>query len=287
MSPNIQWSLGVSLFDSMYSRVGLSFTITAAKPLDWVLTSGYRHRTWKGKEKELLWSPATYEPYATRKKANVKQVSCMVFDVDDGTPFEYHRLFADYFYFAHTTASHTPELNKWRLVLPLKEPVPAKEWYRAWSLGQKLFKSRTGADIDGACKDPSRMYFVAPPLYMCRIITPKSYRNRLDLDWRSVPKKKPRTKIVSLTNRRARTIQSSEKKIKESLRSEPDSRQAAAVQLGASVSDDGIARGIKCPKCSRTQVWFCLDPTEKHTATCNHLNSCGWYGSVYDLLGSI
>ena len=288
------WDLGVTLFDNRFQRVGLSLTLNHQHPLDWVLNVGWSNRKWKGKDKEMLWSPAVYEPQATRKKANVVKVSCMVYDVDDGTPFEMHALFSDYYYYAHTTASSTPETPKWRLVLPLKKAVPGKEWGRAWEAGRRLFKDRTGSDIDGACKDPSRMYYVAPPKDMCQVATSSrkaftSYDEGvfLDLDWRSIEKPKPRNKVVSLTQRKAKTAKSSERKIMEALRSEPDSRKVAAERLGAQITGDGIARYIECPQCRKKDVWFCIDPSQKHTAQCNHRNSCGWYGSVYDLLKEI
>jgi len=285
------WDLGVTLFDNMYQKVGLSFTLNHQHPLDWVLNGGYQDRPWKGKQKEMLWSPAVYKPLSTRKKANVVKVTCMVYDIDDGTPFEMHALFSDFYYYAHTTASSTPELPKWRLVLPLKKPVPGKEWGRAWEAGRRLFKERTGAEIDGACKDPSRMYFIAPPRHMCQIATSSDkvmvgydIGEFLDLDWRSIEKPKPRNKVVNLTNRMARTAKTTERKIMEALKSEPESRRVAAERLGASITSDGIARYIECPNCKKKDVWFCIDPSQKHTATCNHKNSCGWYGSVYDLM---
>jgi hypothetical protein len=161
---------------------------------------------WKGKEKEMLWSPAVYEPQATRKKANVVKVTAWSTMSTTGHPFEMHALFSDFYYYAHTTASSTPETPKWRLVLPLKKAVPGKEWGRAWEAGRRLFKDRTGSDIDGACKDPSRMYFIAPPRHMCQVATSSrkaitSYDEGvfLDLDWKSIEKPKPRNKVVSLT----------------------------------------------------------------------------------------
>ena len=276
--------LTVSLFDNLFSRVGLSITLESNISLAWVLDFGHNPRPSREKKDQPLWSPASYEPLATRKKANVRDVSCMVYDVDDGTPFEYHHLFSDFRYIAHTTASHSDDHHKWRLVLPLEKNVAGKEWYRAWQCGRDLFKRRTGAEIDGACKDPSRMYYVAPPRFHRLWVDHTSSGEYLDLDWRSVPKRKPRNKVVTLTNRNARTAKTSERRIMEALKSEPDSRHRAALELQANISDDGIARGVICPKCSRADVWFAINPEQKHTATCNHQNSCGWYGSVYDLL---
>lgn len=292
--PVIEWSawdLGVTLFNNRYEKVGLSLTLNHQHPLDWVLNGGYVDRPWKGKDKEMLWSPAVYKPLSTRKKANVIKVTCMVYDVDDGTPFEMHALFSDYYYYAHTTASSTDDHPKWRLVLPLKKAVPGKEWGRAWEAGRRLFKERTGADIDGACKDPTRMYYIAPPREMCKVASSSRYQQVgfdmgefLDLNWQSIEKPKPRNKVVSLTQRTARTAKSSERKIMEALKCEPESRRIAAERLGATITSDGIARYIECPQCRKKDVWFCIDPSQKHTANCNHKNSCGWYGSVYDLM---
>ena len=278
--------LTVSLFDNLFSRVGHTMTLESHISLSWVLNFGYNKRPSSLKKDQPLWSPASYEPNATRKKANVKNVSCMVYDVDDGTSFEFHHLFSDYRYIAHTTDSHTKDHHKWRLILPLEHHVAGKEWYRAWQCGRDLFKRRTGAEIDGACKDPSRMYYVAPPRLRREYIDHSHIGDYLELDWRSVPKRKPKNKVVTMTNRKARTAKTSARRIMESLKCETESRQAAAIELGANISDDGIARGVMCPQCSRSDVWFAINPEQKHTATCNHKNSCGWYGSVFDLLST-
>jgi hypothetical protein len=72
--PVIEWSawdLGVTLFNNRFEKVGLSLTLNHQHPLDWVLNGGYVDRPWKGKDKEMLWSPAVYKPLSTRKKAHV------------------------------------------------------------------------------------------------------------------------------------------------------------------------------------------------------------------------
>ena len=274
----------VSLFDNRFERVPSMVTIDSEIALDHILNFGHKARKKLPKDKERLWSPAAYEPNATRKSANVIELSMMVFDVDDGTTFNHHYLFCDYRYYAHTTHSHTEDHHKWRLVLPFKKPIKRENWRRAWQAGKNLFQHRTGSDIDGACKDPARMYYIAPPFGEHLFFDGSQEGNFLKLNWESIPEEKPKNKIVTLTNRRAMTAKSSEYKIMMALKMEPESRQKAAEQLKANISDDGIARGIVCPSCGRPDVWFAINPAQKHVATCNHQNSCRWFGSVYDLL---
>jgi len=63
---------------------------------------------------------------------------------------------------------------------------------------------------------------------------------------------------------------------------------ASRVQLGRSLNaiikgSPETASGIQCPGCQRPSVWFFVSPDRKTSASCNHSNSCSWYGSLYDL----
>lgn len=59
----------------------------------------------------------------------------------------------------HTTWSHTPEHPKARVVFPLLEAVPAADWLEVWKAGAEWART-WGAEVDKACKDPSRLYFL-------------------------------------------------------------------------------------------------------------------------------
>jgi replicative DNA helicase len=107
-----------------------------------------------------LWSPTEYAPGATRAKANVLSVSCLVMDLDAGTaPESLTRKWdaAGLEYVAYSTHSHTPEHPKWRAVFPLREAVAAEAWPR---VHRRLTYALAPGLIDESCKDASRIYYL-------------------------------------------------------------------------------------------------------------------------------
>lgn len=71
------------------------------------------------------------------------------------------------------------------------------------------------------------------------------------------------------------------------LRVDPGTRERAALALGGMVAG-ASAKGIRCPSCGRPSVWWPIVPdAESQTARCHHLNSCGWWGRISDLLGGL
>jgi hypothetical protein len=92
-----------------------------------------------------LWSPALYMPDTKRGGENVIHLSCLVLDYDEGSSIENaSATWQDYFHLLHTTFSHRPERPKFRLILPLAEPVPAAEWHKVYEWAQE----RTGHTVD-------------------------------------------------------------------------------------------------------------------------------------------
>jgi HNH endonuclease len=73
------------------------------------------------------WSPTAYVAgCSTRSNNGVASVSTLVFDLDRMPPNP-GRL-GDVCWIAHTTWSYTAEAPRWRLVVPLAEPVRADSW---------------------------------------------------------------------------------------------------------------------------------------------------------------
>jgi hypothetical protein len=106
------------------------------------------------------WSPTRYAERAdSRSNAGVEAVSCLVFDCDRLEP-DWARL-APYGYLAHTTYQHTAERPRWRVVLPLAIPVPARQWARTW----RRAHAALCPEADPSCKDASRQYYLpsSPP----------------------------------------------------------------------------------------------------------------------------
>ena len=67
------------------------------------------------------------------------------------------------------------------------------------------------------------------------------------------------------------------------LNHDPEVRERAALRLEARIAG-GKASRIRCPQCGRLSVWFWLNPDDCRTASCNHQNSCGWWGFLDTLL---
>ncbi|MGB1275240.1 MAG: hypothetical protein ACPG77_05770, partial [Nannocystaceae bacterium] len=103
-----------------------------------------------------LWSPTCYRGGARRGSDGVEHISCLVLDYDDGdTTIEVaSATWERWYHIVHTTWSHRPEHPKFRVIVPLAEPVSASNWQRVWAWAEE----RTGMAIDPACKSVSHTY---------------------------------------------------------------------------------------------------------------------------------
>lgn len=92
-----------------------------------------------------LWSPALYPEDSTRGSENVIHLSCLVLDYDAGIPVaDALAVWQDYFCILHSTWSYTPAKPKFRLILPLAEPVTTADWSHFYLWAQE----RTGMTVD-------------------------------------------------------------------------------------------------------------------------------------------
>lgn len=113
-------------------------------------------------------SGPAFGPYSliqggTRRNTDVDAVSALVIDSDNGVPLDdLSARFPGLHAAIHTTHSHSPDMTKARVVIPLLMPVHLKEW-PAFLEGAK---AHFGPDIfDPATKDPARLYYLpsCPP----------------------------------------------------------------------------------------------------------------------------
>ena len=105
------------------------------------------------------WSPAIFKGQKLTND-NVVEISCAVFDIDEGLQWDTHKDFKKYQYIAHTSFSHTATKHKWRLVIPFTKPVPSHLWEGAWLQCKRFFFEHTGKVMDEKCKDARRFYFL-------------------------------------------------------------------------------------------------------------------------------
>lgn len=240
------------------------------------------------------WSPAIVGEGQRRANDNVQAVSCIVLDYDDGTSLDAALgPWLDWPCAWHTSWSHTDEVPRFRLVVPLERAVPARAWRWVWAWAA----ARASGGIDGACKDASRLYFLPavktadaprwaghhdPGGWLC------------DPDWHlasddelaragRAPEAVARRDEYQRTRPVVVGAQGATAALRDALRRDPVARQRAGEELGARMVAEA-ARGIRCPRCGRNSVWFPIAPDGAGGARCNHQNSCGWYGWLDELL---
>lgn len=105
-----------------------------------------------------LWCPVEFD--GTRKKRNVTQAHLVVLDLDDLSAEQIGAIKArvlehDVEAAMYTTHSHTPEAQRWRLLLSIAEPIKPKHWLSAWHYCVRTF----APEADQQCKDISRMFY--------------------------------------------------------------------------------------------------------------------------------
>jgi len=241
------------------------------------------------------WSPAVFAPGKPRAKSTAVALSSLVLDYDDGTPIDAAQAtWSDWPHIVHTSWSHAPEHPKFRLVLPLAEPIPAALWSRAWA-----WAAARAPQIDSACKDASRIYFLparpsADVPYEVRVHDEPS--GLLHLDARDLPDPVPDAFGGAAARPRVRRRSSlvgprgHSRAVQQALKRDPAVRRRAADALGLTVRGEGphaVAKGAACPRCGRPSVWWPIEPERMRGAACDHRNSCGWHGWIDQLFAEV
>jgi len=227
------------------------------------------------------WSPALYNKGARRGAVGVQSVSCLVLDYDDGmTIEEAAQLWRGLRAIAHTSWSHTTEAPRFRYILPLLEPISGKHWSAVW---REMWKQSGGADK--SCSDPSRLYFLPSVRrggwpFTGEVLYPTApFLDLAEVEVQAKRKRPPRRPMKRLSV-------SARPRARRDRLMEPGARQAVGVELGgviAGIGADARIVGVVCPQCGRADVWFPIEPRGKGAASCNHRNTCGWWGWLEDL----
>ena len=223
------------------------------------------------------WSPAVYTSGATRGTNGVVALTALVLDHDDALSIdEALHPWMDWPLLLHTSWSHRPEHPRFRIVLPLDRPVPARAWSRAW----RWASTRALHHIDPACKDPARLWLLpAMPTrdspYHARVHDPGG--ELLGLDWERLPPTPDEQPAFAVAREPAPAS------VRRLLRTSREHRERAARMLNARLNGRR-AEDVKCPACGRKSVWFWLEPGAQDGARCQHQHSCGWWGGLDELL---
>jgi len=243
------------------------------------------------KQQLPLWSPTVFKD-GQRAKMNAIEVHHLVFDMDDGiAPIDCWRLFTDWTVLAHSSFSHKPHHHKYRIVLPLAKPIPGSDWDRAAIAAATLWTDVVGRGEPDpkALKDRARVYFryaipssthpVNHPQHPSHIHQVHSHIGPLlELDYSDIVIEPPRPMTTT-------RVCMNGKASMEEVFMDARFRQRVANELGATIQGNE-ARYIVCPGCSRKAVHFSIEPSLTNSykwPTCNHQNSCGWWGSFTDL----
>ncbi len=138
-----------------------------------------------------LFSPAVFDP-PLRAKVNAKWLSLLVLDLDHAAKLGTIKSGLSQLrcaYIISSTHSHlrqtesNPEAEpRFRVVIPLAEPIPAARYRSLWS----HVKTRTGLNIDEAAKDESRIFYI-PSIATAESEYECSIEEGPFLDWKQLP----------------------------------------------------------------------------------------------------
>tara|TARA_R110000824_G_scaffold94756_2_gene228390 strand:+ start:2617 stop:3600 length:984 start_codon:yes stop_codon:yes gene_type:complete len=270
----------------------------------------------KGKGEVPAWSPTRYREGAKRGKADVLALSCLVLDYDSGTTIQ--TALNSWSWrpgILHTSWSHTEDHHRFRVILPLAEPVPAEDWGGVFSWADRWTRRCTNeseiqtpedyhratweSTIDTKCKDTGRLYYLpavraedwprfstawggysqgadgSPAVYL-GAHTPWSReltRHRQQVAESQRRRSAPRVR----TQHRNPVLSYSAER--DALKRCPQARAELGATLGGKLGAEQVRR-VPCPSCGRSSVWWQINPDSRATASCDHRNSCGWYGHL-------
>ena len=168
-----------------------------------------------------------------------------------------------------------------RLVWMLENPVPItdatpylKRWYR-------ILRQR-GLNPDPACCHWTQLYLAPqiPKRESHLDLYALECDSRLDFAPKIVSKKQAVLPAPAIDVHPSVVTST----IIERLHSDPESRKRFGVYLKAEVSETRVFH-VRCPDCHENSVWWLIIPEKgRHKyARCNHENSCGWWGHLYEL----
>lgn len=112
-----------------------------------------------GQTKHPGWSAAVLEPPA-RADENVVGMTAVVLDYDKSTTVEDALAhWREWYGFLHTSRRHTPESQRFRVILPLARIVTPDEYDIIWAWARELAVT-AGQEVDESTKNPSRFWYL-------------------------------------------------------------------------------------------------------------------------------
>ena len=250
-----------------------------------------------GKFNQISFSPGRFNGRVNNK--NCIDLHLMIFDVDEKLA-NVHRVIDSLHRFKikhilYTSSSHTNQKHRFRLVLPLREPIEKKYWKHVYEYALTWYESVFFHDADAKCKDPRRIFFTS---YKTNKDFKTSYldegrtydflsrgkelyeKEQAEIERLRLKRKEDFEKSIRITREKHwenANISHSDKieQAIKALKSDSKKRSALAVNLGCRV-DGNKASYFRCPFCKRRDAtYFWIDPGRSTGAYCHHANSCG------------
>jgi hypothetical protein len=275
------------------------------------------------KKNQAAWCPAVFRAGTSKMNNNCTHVTMMVIDVDGGYYFDDVQLTLEKLrlkFMMHTSFSCGPKYDRFRVVMPLLNPVPADEW-RFYHLGMVYWwnsfvhnswvipKERQKTDKDGLqfvdakAHDSSRAYFAGyrTKYWRCALHADDEgipewdkyaqwekaeYYAMLDKKKRDAEERRKKLEAFNKNLEGKRSSYSNTRKyVYEMLKTQRDWRAILASKLGAKIVQSPAgdrAERWDCPQCQRKDAtYFFIDGIANiSSAKCGHLKSCGWSGSL-------
>ena len=196
----------------------------------------------------------------------------------------------------HTSWSNSPIVNRFRIIFPLRRPIPAKEeiWkplYRAACSWLELASTSYGALTDSSTCDPSRAFYAAYDDLFFR----SDHIKGEFFDWEKLGSEQQVKEAAELERKRQEIRNRLEMKrshskhidgkhacfsdyrsyMRDLLKYDAVSRHKLATDLGCRIVGNRAER-FTCPACLRKDAtYFYIEPTTATSLFCGHVNSCG------------
>lgn len=178
----VEWEDMVDLF------VNSSHRITTTKEL----TPMFNSCNWKSiNDQTVITKETKYNKVFVAKTAkNVIDSSMLILDYDDGTSIaDVLEQLVDYKHIGYTSFSHTPEHNKFRVIIPLTQPIPANLMMKTKDSEHSVLPALFDifGHIDLTTFDSSRAFFM-PSCPIERAQYAQSWCNDgKEFDWTELP----------------------------------------------------------------------------------------------------
>lgn len=104
------------------------------------------------------WIPGLFKSELERTNNNIDRITAIALDFDNGEISKQliQTRLHEVEFFAHTTFSHSPEKQKWRVVIPFEKPIEPNQLGKVFNYFNSIFDH----NLDQCSKKPAQLYFL-------------------------------------------------------------------------------------------------------------------------------